>query len=61
MKRSRQKIINRNGRKAVAAAEEWERKTKRVGTLAEFFASSPMWASGPEVKRSKDSLRSADL
>jgi len=35
VKRSRQKI-SRNGRKAVAAAEEWERKTKRVGTLAEF-------------------------
>jgi hypothetical protein len=60
VKRSRQKI-SRNGRKAVAGAEEWERKTKRVRTLAEFFASSPVWASGLEVKRSKDNLRSADL
>ena len=32
--------ITRNGRKAavIVAAEEWERKTKRKGNLAEFFA-----------------------
>lgn len=36
-------IITRNGRPAVVvvASEEWERKTKRVGNLAEFFAASP--------------------
>jgi PHD/YefM family antitoxin component YafN of YafNO toxin-antitoxin module len=55
--------ITRNGRKAVVvvSAEEWERKTKRMGTLAEFFAGSPLRASGLKVKRSKDKLRSADL
>jgi hypothetical protein len=36
-------------------------KTKRMGTLAEFFASSPLRASGLKVKRSKEKLRSADL
>ena len=36
--------ITRNGRKAVVivAAQEWERKTKRNGNLAEFFAASPL-------------------
>ena len=55
--------ITRNGRKAavVVSAEEWERKTKRVGNLAEFFASSPLRGSGLKVKRSKDKLRSPDL
>ena len=34
--------ITRNGRKAavVVAADEWERKAKRKGNLAEFFASA---------------------
>jgi hypothetical protein len=54
--------ITRIGRKAVVvvSAEERERKTKRRGTLAEFFASSPLRASRLKVKRSKDKLRSAD-
>jgi prevent-host-death family protein len=55
--------ITRNGRKAavVVSADEWERKTKRVGTLAEFFASSPLRTSGLKLKRSKDKLRSSGL
>lgn len=54
--------ITRNGRRTVVivSAEEWERKTKRVGTLAEFFASSPLRGSGLRGKRSKDKLRSTD-
>ena len=55
--------ITRNGRKTVVvvSAEEWERKTKRVGNLAEFFAGSPLRNSGLKAKRSKDKLRSPDL
>ena len=55
--------ITRNGRKSavVVSAEEWERNTKRVGNLAEFFGSSPLRGSGLKVKRSKDRLRSPDL
>lgn len=55
--------ITRNGRKAavVVSADEWARKTKRVGTLADFFASSPLRGSGLKVKRSRDKLRSSDL
>jgi prevent-host-death family protein len=55
--------ITRNGHKTVViiSAEEWDRKTKRVGTLAEFFANSPLRGSGLKVKRPKEKLRSTDL
>jgi prevent-host-death family protein len=47
-------MITRHGRKAVVvvAAEEWERKTQRQGTLADFFAASPLRESGLEIERS---------
>lgn len=56
-------IVTRSGRKAavVVSMEEWERKTKRTGSLAEFFAASPLRGSGLKVKRSKDSARPVDL
>ncbi len=38
----------------IVSAEEWERKTKRSGNLAEFFASSPLRESGLKLKRVKD-------
>jgi prevent-host-death family protein len=55
--------ITRNGRTAVVIvdAEEWERKTKRVGNLAEFFAASPLRASRLNAKRLKDRARKLDL
>lgn len=45
--------ITRNGRKAVVVvgAEEWERKIKRVGTLADFFANSPLREGGLKLPR----------
>ncbi|MGH9786844.1 MAG: type II toxin-antitoxin system prevent-host-death family antitoxin [Terriglobia bacterium] len=48
--------ITRRGRKAavVVSAEEWERKTKRKGNLAEFFAASPLRGSRLRIRRSKD-------
>jgi prevent-host-death family protein len=51
--------ITRNGRKAavVVAADEWERKTRRQGNLAEFFASSPLRRSGLKVHRLKGEVR----
>ncbi len=56
-------IITRHGRKAVVvvAAEEWERKARRQGTLADFFAASPLRDSGLEVERPQDSPRELDL
>ncbi|MGO9088500.1 MAG: type II toxin-antitoxin system Phd/YefM family antitoxin [Candidatus Sulfotelmatobacter sp.] len=57
-----QTITNR-GRTAavVVGAEEWERKTKRVGNLAEFFAGSPLRGSKLKVRRLKARARKMSL
>lgn len=56
-------VITRRGQKAavVASVEEWERKTKRVGNLAEFFAASPLRGSGLVVQRSRETLGKTEL
>jgi prevent-host-death family protein len=56
-------IITRHGRTAVVvvAAEEWARKTRRSGNLAEFFAGSPLRDSGLKVQRRKDTPRKVEL
>lgn len=55
--------VTRNGRRAVVvvSADEWERKAKRRGNLAEFFAASPLRDSGLTVERTKDRPRKVDL
>ena len=55
--------ITRNGRRAavLVAVEEWERRTKRQGTLAEFFAASPLRGSGIKLDRLPMRLRKVDL
>ena len=55
--------ITRNGHATavVVGAEEWQRKTKRVGTLAEFFAASPLRSSGLKIRRSKELPRKIEL
>jgi prevent-host-death family protein len=55
--------ITRNGRKAavVVGADEWERKTRRQGNLAEFFASSPLRRSGLKIDRLRGGVRKAGL
>lgn len=55
--------VTRNGRPAVVivAAEEWERKTKRSGNLAEFFAASPLRGSTLTIERAKDTAREIEL
>lgn len=55
--------ITKNGRIAVVvvSAEEWERKTRRPGNLAEFFAESPLRGSSLEAPRTKDAPREIDL
>jgi prevent-host-death family protein len=55
--------ITRNGRTAavLVSAEEWERKTRRSGNLAEFFAASPLRESGLVIERSKDKPRDVEL
>lgn len=48
--------ITRNGRDAVVvvSVDEWKRKARRKGNLAEFFATSPLRGSRLLVERSKD-------
>jgi len=55
--------ITRRGSNAVVvvSAEEWERKTKRKGNLAEFFASSPLRGSRVRIKRSSAESRETGL
>ena len=55
--------ITRHGRPSavVVSAEEWERKSKRTGNLAEFFAASPLPGSGLRIRRKKDGPRKVDL
>jgi prevent-host-death family protein len=55
--------ITRNGRTTavIVGAEEWERKTRRVGNLAEFFAASPLRGSGLKLHRNRDRPRKINL
>ncbi len=55
--------ITRSGRAAavVVSFDEWERKTKRTGNLAEFFAESPLRGSDLEVERRPDRPRKPKL
>ncbi|MFY9659413.1 MAG: type II toxin-antitoxin system Phd/YefM family antitoxin [Terriglobales bacterium] len=55
--------ITRNGHTTavVVGAEEWQRKTRRVGNLAEFFANSPLRESGLKVRRLKQGPRKINL
>ena len=55
--------ITRNGRLAVVvvSAEEWSRKTRRKGTLAEFFAASPLPGAELEIERPPGAVREVDL
>jgi prevent-host-death family protein len=55
--------ITRHGKAMVVlvSAEEWARKTRRSGNLAEFLASSPLRESGLEVEREPDGVREVEL
>lgn len=56
-------VITRHGRTAaiVISPEEWERRTKRTGTLADFFAASPLRGASLQVARIKGGKRPVDL
>ena len=55
--------ITKNGRTAVVvvSAEEWERKARRPGNLAEFFAESPLRDSDLDAGRTQDGPRESDF
>ena len=56
-------VVTRNGVETVViiSLEEWERKSQRRGTLADFLASSPLRNSGLTMERSKKLPRSLKL
>ncbi len=55
--------ITRNGKTTavIVSAEEWTRRAKREGTLADFFANSPLRDSGLEIERLKEIATPPDL
>ncbi len=55
--------ITRNGKNAVVVVslDEWETKTKRKGSLADFFAASPLRNSKMVIERSRDKPLEIDL
>jgi prevent-host-death family protein len=55
--------ITRHGQPTavIVSPEEWVRKTKRVGNLAEFFAASPLRDSTLRLERAQDSPRDPKL
>lgn len=55
--RGPQVIIGHGRKEVVIAVEEGERKTRRQGTLADFFAASPLRESGLEIERPMDGPR----
>ena len=61
--RSSPQTITRNGRPTavVVSIEEWERRARRKGTLAQFLAESPLRGSGLKIERSKDRPRDVEL
>ena len=59
----RHQAVTRHGRDAVVvvSAEEWQRKTRRTGTLVEFLDASPLRDSGLDATRDDDPPRDAGL
>ena len=55
--------VARHGKRTVVvvAAEEWDRKTSRTGSLVEFLDRSPLKGSGLKIPRLRDQPRDVDL
>lgn len=55
--------ITRRGRDAVmvVSAKEWRQKSRRVGTLADFFSASPLPGSKLKIERLPGGLRNPVL
>ena len=56
-------VVTRKGKRTVVVVpvDEWERRVKRQGNLAEFFAASPLRGSQLKVERSRDVPRKLSL
>jgi prevent-host-death family protein len=61
--RTAPQTITRNGKRTavIVSVEEWERRSSRSGTLADFLAASPLRGSGLRVDRAKDRPRDVNL
>lgn len=55
--------VTRRGRRAVmvVSVEDWERRSRRRGSLADFLAESPLAESGLRAMRSADVGRTVEL
>jgi prevent-host-death family protein len=55
--------ITKNGKPSVVvvSAEEWQRKTARKGTLAEFLLDSPLRGADLDLERQRDEPRDLPL
>ena len=55
--------ITKNGKTAavVVSPADWRRKTERIGTLADFFAASPLRNSGLKIRRARKAPRPIEL
>jgi prevent-host-death family protein len=55
--------ITKNGRSTavVVSIEEWEKKTARSGSLAEFLLASPLRGAEIDAERSPDEARALEL
>ncbi|OWV89189.1 prevent-host-death protein [Rhizobium sp. R635] len=55
--------ITRNGKPSVVvvSVEEWQRKTARKGTLAEFLMESPLRGAELDLERQRDEPRDPEL
>lgn len=55
--------ITRNGKPSVVvvSAEEWQRKTARKGSLAEFLMDSPLRGAELDLERQRDEPRDLPL
>ena len=62
-RRTGPQVITKNGRTAavVVSIEEWERKTARSGSLAEFLLASPLRGAEIDIERSNDEARELEL
>ena len=60
---SEPQTITRNGKPSVVvvSAEEWEKKTVRRGTLAEFLMDSPLRGADIDLDRIRDEPRDLPL
>jgi prevent-host-death family protein len=56
-------IVTRKGKRTVVVVplEEWERRVRRQGNLADFFAASPLRGSRLKVERAGDLPRGISL